>query len=185
MIWRDPLPPFGPPAFRVLERPVKNHSARPAGAVIDAIVIHDTATLSVESVLHHFDDPASQASAHYLIDRDGTTYRLVDPARKAWHAGVSLLWGGRERDHDVNQSSLGIELIDVAGDPYPDAQLTALLALTVDVVLTYPAIALHRIVGHEHVALPPGRKVDPGPDFPWGPFLEAVGWQLLERRQQP
>jgi len=190
MIWTDPLPPFGPPAFRVVERPVRNQSARAPGAAIDAIVLHDTTTRSVQSVLHHFDDSASQASAHFLLDRDGTTYRLVDPARKAWHAGVSILWGVE----DLNQRSVGIELVDVdqpapgsltvgPGDTYTDAQLTALLALTVDLVLSFPAITLHRIVGHEHIAVPRGRKVDPGPDFPWGPFLEAVGWQLQERRR--
>lgn len=182
MIWRDPLPPFGPPNFHVVDRPVKNHSARTG--VISCIVIHDTASKNVAGVFQHFDDPRSQASAHYVLDRDGTTYRTVELARKAWHAGLSMLWG----HEDVNQFSIGIELVDVdapgvsAGDMYTDAQLTALVALTVDLVLAYPAITLNRIVGHEHVAIPPGRKVDPGADFPWGLFLEAVGWQLLERR---
>ncbi len=191
MIWRDPqLADFGLPAWRIIERPVRNHSARtPPGVAIDAIVIHDTATLDVASVLSTFDNPAEQRSSHYLLDRDGTTYRLVDPARKAWHAGTSSLWG----HDDVNEFSLGIELIDVdrpapgafsigPGDTYTDAQLTALLALTVHLVVTYPAITLNRIVGHEHIAVPRGRKVDPGPDFPWREYLDAVGWQLLRRQ---
>lgn len=191
MIWQDPqLADFGPPAYRVVHHPVRNHSARqPTGVAIDAIVLHDTATLSVPSVLATFDAVAEQRSSHYLLDRDGTTYRLVEPARKAWHAGVSSLWG---RDN-VNDSSLGIELVDVdrpapgaatigAGETYTDAQLTALLALTVDLVVTYPAISLNRIVGHEHIAVPRGRKVDPGPDFPWREYLDAVGWHLTRRR---
>ncbi len=191
MIWRDPeLAAFGPPLYRVIDRPVRNHSARtPPGVAIDALVIHDTATLSAASVLATFDNPAEQRSSHFLLDRDGTTYALVPVARKAWHAGVSSLWG-RE---DVNAYSVGIELVDVDrpapgavtvgdGETYTDAQLTALLALTVHLVETLPAITLHRIVGHEHIAVPRGRKVDPGPDFPWREYLDAVGWHLLRRQ---
>jgi N-acetylmuramoyl-L-alanine amidase len=191
MEWRDAqLPTFTPEHYRIVDHPVRNFSPRqPPGVAIDAIVIHDTATLDVASVLATFDNLAEQRSAHFVIDRDGTTYQLVAPRFKAWHAGESALWGRA----DVNEFSIGIELVDVdepaAGTHrqgphettlgYTDAQLTACLALCVSLVMTYPGITVNRIVGHEHVALPPGRKVDPGPDFPWREFLEAVGWHVL------
>jgi len=176
-----PLPPW-PEAFRVVEHAVRNVSDR-RGAAVDCIVIHDTETLSVASVLHHFDNPEAQASAHFLIDRDGTTYALVPIEKKAWHAGVSQL-GTRK---DVNQFSIGIELMDVDQADvvppitYTDAQLTTLLALTIDLVTRY-VIPLERIVGHADVALPPGRKTDPGRDFPWIDFRAAVDYHAARRR---
>ncbi|MGH7730122.1 MAG: N-acetylmuramoyl-L-alanine amidase [Candidatus Eiseniibacteriota bacterium] len=169
----DWLGPLARPLIR--GRPVRNQSARPAGAVVDAIILHDTGSLNVEGTFAHFDDPETEASAHLVIDRDGAVWQTVDYALKAWHAGRSWLWGRK----DLNLTSIGIELVDVADDTYPEAQLAALLAVTVDLCERFPAITLNRIVGHTHVA--PGRKVDPGPDFPWGPFLCAVGHHLTMR----
>lgn len=166
---------------RYQAHPVRNWSARPAGAVIDAIVLHDTATLSVPSVLQTFSDPREQRSAHYLIDRAGMILALVPVEHKAWHAGQSTLWGAP----DLNASSVGIELVDTddrTGVVYTDEQLQSLLALTVELIETQPTILLNRIVGHAHIAMPPGRKGDPGPDFPWRPYLEAVGYHVLRRR---
>lgn len=161
--------------MNIIERPVKNQSARPPGTVVDSIIVHDTGSLSAHGTFEWFDNPASQASAHYLVDRDGTTYRLVPDDRKAWHAGQSSLWGRG----DLNLTSVGIELVDVTADPYPMAQYEALIALTVDLCLRHRAVTLNRIVGHEHVA--PGRKVDPGVDFPWRNYLIVVGAQLATR----
>src|SRR5882724_11239890 len=88
-----PLPTW-PDHFRLVEHPVRNWSERrPPGVAIDCLVIHDTETLSVPSVLETFDNPREQRSAHYLIDRDGTTYRMVADDKKAWHAGRSHLAG--------------------------------------------------------------------------------------------
>jgi N-acetylmuramoyl-L-alanine amidase len=184
------LPDFGPELYRIVDRPVRNHSARsarPDGVTIDALVIHDTETLDVWSVLSTFDNPTEARSAHYVIDREGSTYRLVDPARKAWHAGVSALWG----QQDVNEFSIGIELVGIAAPApgthldahtldYTNAQLTTLCALTVDLMQRYP-IPLNRIVGHADIALPRGRKTDPGPAFPWREYLEVVGMHAARR----
>jgi len=152
-----------------------NHSARPPGARITAIVLHDTSGGSAAGTLAWFCDPASTASAHYLIDRDGTTYRCVPDERKAWHAGESALWG----QANVNAFSLGIELVDNDAAPYPEAQMRATVALCAALCRQYD-IPLNRIVGHEHVALPPGRKADPGPDFDWCVFLLAVAKAMLD-----
>ena len=176
-----PLPAW-PDDFRLVDAPVRNWSERrPPGVAVDCIVIHDTETLSVKSVLATFDNPAEQRSAHYLIDRDGTTYRMVDEAKKAWHAGVSKL-GDRD---DVNEFSIGIELMDVDQGPaavtYTDAQLTTLVALTVDLMLRH-LVPLERVVGHAQIAMPPGRKTDPGRDFPWTDFLVAIDYHASRRR---
>lgn len=148
-----------------------NSSQRRPGSVPTAIIIHDTGAKTASSTLDWFRRVEAGVSSHYLIDRDGTTYRLVPEERQAWHAGLSSLWG-RE---GVNEFSIGIELVDADNDgvrdPYPAAQLAATAELVAEICRRY-RIPLHAVVGHQHVA--PGRKVDPGPDFDFYNFLLAV-----------
>lgn len=156
--------------------PYKSSARR---ARIDAIIIHDTASHSAASAFAWWSRPEVAASAHVVIDRDGTIYRCVPDARAAWHAGVADLWGWG----NVNARSLGCELVDYdpgsgAGDAYPAAQLGAAVALVAWWADAY-GVPLHRIVGHEHVARPLGRRRDPGPDFPWSAFLLAVAARQL------
>lgn len=150
---------------------VPHRSPRPIGirGKISAIVLHDTGSKTAISTLTWFQDPTSQVSSHYLIDRDGAVFRCVPDAEKAWHAGWSELWGVQ----DVNTYSIGIELVDITNDPYPEVQLAAAVDLCAALCQEY-GIWLNRIIGHEHVALPHGRKTDPGPDFPWDRFLREV-----------
>jgi N-acetylmuramoyl-L-alanine amidase len=152
----------------IIERASPNQSVRSAS--ISAIVIHDTAGKTAESALTWFESPTSQVSSHYVIDKDGSVYRCVPDARKAWHAGESVLHGVR----DVNQYSIGIELVDDNdGDLYPAAQMLVVEELTAVLSETYQ-IPLNRIVGHQHISVPLGRKVDPGKDFDWFGFLASV-----------
>lgn len=151
-----------------------NFSKRKHG-VINCIVIHDTGGHNAQGAVVWFSKKESQVSAHYVIDRDGTLYECVEEEDKAWHAGVSSLHGV----DNVNEFSIGIELVDNNDkDKYPDEQISTLLKLTTDLCVKY-SIPLNRIVGHCHVA--PGRKVDPGPDFPWFEFLASVGSNLIEK----
>lgn len=152
----------------IKEAPSPNYSDRSSDR-IDAIVIHDTGGHNVEGTLAWFASPASRVSAHYVIDRDGQIYHCVDDADKAWHAGKSTLHG----EENVNDFSIGIELVDDNDeDPYPFEQLTALQNLCTALCHTYK-IPLNRVVGHNHVA--PGRKIDPGKEFPWLEFLMVLG----------
>ena len=95
-----------PGPLALVERPSPNNDARPPGQAIDMLVLHYTGMSSAEAALDRLCDPGARVSSHYLIDEDGTVYRLVPEARRAWHAGVSS-WAG---DSDVNDRSLGIEL---------------------------------------------------------------------------
>jgi N-acetylmuramoyl-L-alanine amidase len=124
------------------------------------VVIHHTSDDTAAQALATLTSPAREVSAHYLVGRDGTIWQLVDERKRAWHAGASR-WGA---DTDVNSSSIGIELDNDGYEPFPDAQVAALLALLADLKERW-RIPTANFVGHGDVA--PGRKVDPSAYFPW------------------
>jgi N-acetylmuramoyl-L-alanine amidase len=153
-----------------------NYSERPAGARPSAVVYHDTGG-SAASAIEWFQNPHAQVSAHYIVAADGKVYSCVPETKKAWHAGSSILWNVP----DLNAWSIGIELEDTDdGAPYPKAQLEALLEVAVDVTVRY-RIPLHAHVGHQHICVPRGRKVDPSGDFDWFTFLNALGHRVYTR----
>ena len=102
-------------------------------------------------------------------------YQLVQEEERAWHAGVSEWQGTTE----LNAASIGIENVNLGPSirpqgrtwqPYPPAQVDALVRLAKDIVTRY-RIPPTRVVGHSDVA--PQRKIDPGPLFPWRTLYEA------------
>ena len=154
----------------IVERPSPNHDARPQGQSVDILLLHYTGLKSAEAALTRLCDPAAKVSAHYCIDEDGTVTRLVDEARRAWHAGVSS-WAG---DSDVNARSIGIELVNPGHEfgyrPFPAPQMAALGALARGILARHP-IPPQRVLGHSDVA--PTRKQDPGELFGWAALAAA------------
>ena len=155
--------------LRLLPHLSPNFDDRPQGTIIDTVVLHYTDMPSASVSLQRLCDPVYKVSSHYLIDQDGTIYQLVAEEKRAWHAGESI-WQGRPR---VNDFSIGIELQNPghihfletgSWQPYPDAQLDALLTLLKDIASRHPLIT-QNTVGHCDVA--PTRKIDPGPHFDW------------------
>lgn len=144
-----------------------SHRAVSQGPRVDLVVIHYTALNSADSlrVLTQ-----QEVSSHYLVDVDPPTiYRLVDEDQRANHAGISF-W---HRRHLVNTSSIGIEIVNLGYEdtpegrryfPFPERQIDAVIALVKSIVRRWK-IPPERVVGHGDIA--PGRKVDPGPMFPW------------------
>lgn len=124
---------------------------------IDTIVLHSSydATgndpYSVAGVIAEW--RAAGVAPHYLIDRQGTIYRLVEDKNIAYHAGVSRMPDGRT---NVNDFSIGIELLDTKEDAYTDAEYAAVNALITSLKAKYP---VKDILGHSDIA--PGRKTDP------------------------
>lgn len=99
------------------------------------VVVHCTATPSFASVKSWFQNPASQVSAHFVIDKDGTIYEFVDPAVVAWHA------------HGYNAHSVGIEHVAAPNERLTDAQEAASAALVGGLLATYKVPA-DRVFGH-------------------------------------
>jgi N-acetyl-anhydromuramyl-L-alanine amidase AmpD len=143
--------------------PSSNFNERPAGEPVSAAVLHFTA-LDFEQSVHHLTRKETGVSTHYLIDRNGSLSQLVPVDLRSWHAGVGCLYDSR----DVNGVSVGIDLVFVpnGNSRYEEAQYRTLALLLSALRETLPIRPEH-IVGHEHVALPPGRKNDPGPTFNW------------------
>lgn len=150
--------------MEILYKPSPNRSPR-SSSKIDMIVIHATAG-SFEGSLEWMMNPKADASCHYLIAKNGAIVQLVKDEEKAWHAGTSQ-WKG---EHDCNQFSIGIELANLNDnkDPYPEVQLKSLATLVHSLMKKHPHISKDRILGHSQIA--PGRKSDPGLNFPWVHF---------------
>lgn len=143
----------------------------------NCIVIHDTGGHDETGTISWFLNAESKVSSHYLITKKGIVYRFVPDEYVAWHAGRSLLHG----ESNVNKFSFGVELVDDNdAEGYPEGQIEALLELCTNLCVAH-RIPLNRVVGHNHVATPPGRKVDPGRDFPWYDFLNTLGARVAEK----
>ena len=159
--------------IRVIEKPSPNSGPRQAVAGILGVrhvVLHYTGMISCAAALDRLCDPTAEVSAHYLLDEDGTTYRLVDEDKRAWHAGKSFWRGVR----DINSTSIGIEIVNPGHDhgyrAFPDAQIEALIDLAEGIIALH-GVTADNIVGHSDIA--PGRKTDPGELFPWQRLAEA------------
>ncbi len=134
---------------------------------VQFLILHYTSDAFEKSLKILTEGPVS---SHYLIDiNPPTVYSLVDESKRAFHAGVSR-WGNAAA---LNAASIGIEIVNL-GDrktaertvwfDYPDKQIDVVIALVKDIVKRHQ-IRADRILGHSDIA--PGRKVDPGPRFPW------------------
>lgn len=141
-----------------------NWGVRSLGDKIDTLVVHSTVINTLEGTERaFFDDKERRVSAHYVVDRDGTTVQMVDERRTAWHAGVSELDGRT----GVNDFSVGIELVNLndGQDPYPEAQYQAVARILKDLRTRWDIPDEH-VVSHAAIARPVGRKSDPvGFDF--------------------
>ncbi|WP_341704291.1 N-acetylmuramoyl-L-alanine amidase [Ferrovibrio sp.] len=158
--------------IRLVDRPSPNFDDRNCRRPVDTVVLHYTGMPTAQAALQRLCDPEAKVSAHYCIDEDGTTYRLVDEGKRAWHAGISFWRGVR----DVNARSIGIELVNPGHEfgyrEFPKPQVDALLALLGDIAQRYEILP-GNYVGHSDIA--PQRKEDPGELFPWH-RLAAAGF---------
>jgi N-acetylmuramoyl-L-alanine amidase len=155
----------------IYQRPSPNQGRRPIGCDISAVVLHADASTATSGTLSWLKNRESKVSYHYLLGRAGHVYECVAPARRAWHAGVSSFGGVR----DCNNYSIGVCFSNSQrGEPFPDRQIDAGAELVAGLMHRYPLITLERITTHSLVALPPGRKTDPGKMFPLTYFLSRV-----------
>ena len=175
------------------------------------LIIHYTAGSSVAGTVDWFRNPASRVSAHLVIGRDGAITQMVPFNRGAWHAGVSqwgslhglnrysigieldnagqlIRSGGQwispltRRSYADSEVTLARHKNDPPGTPpsgwhaYTQAQIEATQACGLALMRHY---ALDDVLGHDDIA--PGRKRDPGPDFP----MASLRARLVGRADEP
>lgn len=120
-------------------------------------VMHYTGAATAGSAINWLVDKSSEVSAHLHLGRDGVFVQLVPFNIKAWHAGTSS-WKGIS---GLNGYSIGVEIQNTGTQEYTQIQLDALVDLNKAFVRTY---SIKEILGHSDIA--PGRKIDPGKQFP-------------------
>ncbi len=164
--------------------PSPNVDDRPEGFVVDLLVIHNislppgqfggpgiidlfTNRLDPDAHPYYRQIADAKVSSHFLIRRDGGLIQFVACNRRAWHAGQSQ-WRGRSRCNDF---SIGVEVEGADDRDFADAQYATLATLAATLKSKYP---IQDCVGHSEIALPPGRKTDPGPHFDWGRFRASL-----------
>ncbi|MDC0857176.1 N-acetylmuramoyl-L-alanine amidase [Rickettsiales bacterium] len=140
------------PNFSVLKRSVRS------------IVLHYT-QVNLNETLKIFLDEKKQLSSHYVVSEVGEVIQLVKDEDVAWHAGKSY-WRGVE---NLNNSSIGIELVNDGKSKYPVKQITSLIKLLDDLRVKFVIDDIN-IIGHSDIA--PLRKDDPGIMFPWDVLYE-------------
>lgn len=161
---------------------------------IDLVVIHCTELPDMQTAREFGERVQDQVtgtgySGHYYLDRDGGLQCHVPIDREAHHT------------RGYNPRSIGIELVNqgrwpdwfdsrcqVMHEPYPPAQIDALLSLLLQLRAEVPTLGL--IAGHEDldrgtVAASDApdvqvfRKRDPGPCFPWPQVIERSGFERI------
>ena len=155
-------------SFSVENRPSPNFNAR--RGKVNALVLHYTGMDTGENAIERLCSKDAQVSSHYVVEEDGTIWRLVDENNRAWHAGRGE-WRGIT---DMNSASIGIEIVNgghVYGLPeYPDEQIKAVILLSREIIAGWK-IPKTGIVAHSDMA--PERKLDPGERFPWKRLAHA------------
>lgn len=128
-----------------------------SGRKIDTIVIHSSYNslggdeYDTDKIIDIY--KSYGVAAHYIIGRDGDIYKLVEEKNIAYHAGVSKVPDGRD---NVNNFSIGIEMVGNRTDGYTEKQYEAVLKLVDDIKKRYD---IRYVLGHKDIA--PDRKDDP------------------------
>lgn len=151
------------PQIKIIEKKIDfGFSVPKEKRSIDTVVLHSSYNstggdpYSVEKVIDIW--RGYGVAPHYMIDRKGNIYQLVDDADIAYHAGVSKMPDGRT---NVNDFSIGIEILNTKDGAYTDAEYASVNALIASLRSKY---GIKTVVGHADIA--PGRKDDPW-KFDW------------------
>lgn len=118
-------------------------------------------------VLHHSgDDKASKTynalksrglSIHYIIDRDGIIYYVLDEDKKAFHA------------ENLNSRSIGIEIVNTGRKDmeYTPQQYASIKSLIEDIANRWGSIKVDNQHVVAHYQYSTSGKWDPSPNFDW------------------
>lgn len=150
--------------------PSPNYFKTTPNRQVKFIVLHATASSTLESAVRWFKDPTSKVSAHYVIGKDGSVVQMVDLDNIAWHAGKSKFTLDGKEYVNLNGCSIGIELVNLNNgkDTYDTRQINSCLTIT-DALLRHYQLGNDSVVGHKDIAT--DRKSDP------------VGWDMAKFKE--
>ncbi|HXF96508.1 MAG TPA: N-acetylmuramoyl-L-alanine amidase, partial [Gemmatimonadales bacterium] len=163
-------------------RPSPNFNQRPADltGVIHAVIVH-TCEGNYSGCWSWLTNPVSQVSAHYVVNEDGSEIsQLVREPDRAWHIAATYDCA-LNRDHECrlngvqsNHFTVGIEHAGFASQAsFPPAQLDASARLVCDITRdrNVPRDWQHILA---HGQLQPENRTDPGPNWPWIPWMHRI-----------
>lgn len=131
---------------------------------IKFVIIHYTGMQSEIESINRLKNPKYKVSCHYLINRKGDIFQMVEDRKIAWHAGKSR-W---KKFVNLNDNSIGIELVNKGHQfgyqNFSMKQIKSLTLLCKNLKKKY-SLKAENFLGHSDIA--PLRKIDPGEKFPW------------------
>lgn len=158
------------------------------GIVPVALSYHITDDLNLDNVINWLSKPGSNASSHWVIDRDGSKYQLVGSAMASFTNGavraprMDIPWIARHaadwmagRDN-ANYYTISFENVGKPGTKFTPEQIDANIELAKYYLWNYPTIQNNR-GGHTRHADYDSieRPYCPGNDFPMGTIILACG----------
>lgn len=141
------------------------------------IMLHHTGAGKGINIVKYLANNPKQVSCHFVVDTDGTVYKLADPRKVTWHAGESS-YEGRVQ---LNLYSIGIEVVS-DGHKFTDEQREAVKELAKTLMKEYK-IPSSKVIRHKDVA--PGRKRDIGDNFWNNQFSSFAEWQKSLDAEEP
>ncbi|EKE01135.1 MAG: N-acetylmuramoyl-L-alanine amidase [uncultured bacterium] len=152
------------------------------------IVLHYAVTTTMGQTVNAY--YGAGVSAHFTVDKDGKIYQHVDDGNVAYHAGISY-WQGK---YSVNWYSIGVEQVNTGWDvdnkkwkeprspskqadgkaweTWSESQVESVAKL-IRFLSERDGTKPWNIIGHSDCSC--GRKVDPGPFFPWKRLRDTYG----------
>ncbi len=143
---------------------------------ISMIILHYTETKTFEEALHLLTSKKRKVSSHFLIDKNGDIFNIVNLDKRAWHAGESM-WKNYQ---DINSRSIGIEIVnsgEKVKEKFTNKQIISITNLIIKLMQKYK---IKYILGHSDIA--PKRKIDPGVFFPWKLLYKKLGLSWVPDR---
>lgn len=144
---------------------------RPSDFAIDQIVIHDIEG-TAQASLNVFQNAKTTASAHYIVDGDGTVYQVIREKDIAYHAG----------NYWYNEHSIGIEHAGMDATGYrwysaseylASAKLVAYLLKKYNLPLSHDRLVSHGTIPSPSATSLPNH-VDPGPYWLWSYYIKLI-----------
>lgn len=152
-----------------------------------AVVEHRNDPYNMQHIRNIYEDYG--ISVHYVVERDGTIRCHIPEDRVAWHAGRGEFGGDPKYTNQMNQYTIGIEVLAIGSESdmsiyltsqeyqdldddlkgYTQEQYAALKLLVADLCQRYE-IPMNRshVIGHEDYS---PQKADPGELFDWDQIL--------------